>query len=67
MFFWGFPGDSVAKNLSASAGDTGWIPGERTPIGGNGNLKNPTERRAWRAIVHGDAKSWTQLSMHSCF
>ena len=25
--FWGFPGGAVVKNLPASAGDTGWIPG----------------------------------------
>ena len=34
---WGFPGGSVAKNLSASAGDKGSIPGsERSPGEGNG-------------------------------
>ena len=41
----------------------GWkdFPGE-----GNGNLlqnsENSTDRGAWQAIVHGAAKSWTQLS-----
>ena len=35
---------------------------------GNGNplqyfcLENPMDRRAWQVIVHGAAKSWTQLS-----
>ena len=44
-------------------------------IKGNGNplqnsyLKNPTDRGAWRATVHGIAKSWTRLkwlSTHTC-
>jgi len=26
------------------------------------SLQNPVDRGAWRAIVHGVAKSWTQLS-----
>ena len=36
--------------------------------GGNGNplqyscLETPMDRGAWRAIVHGVSKSWTQLS-----
>ena len=52
----------VVKNPSTSAGnvrDAGLIPGsERTPGGGHGNplqyscLENPTDRRAWQAIVH---------------
>ena len=34
---WGFPGGSVAKNLPASAGDKGLIPGSgRSPGEGNG-------------------------------
>ena len=65
----GLPGGTVVKNLPANAGDardTGLIPGwGRSPGGGNGNLlqdsclKNPMDRRAWRATVHGVAKSWT--------
>ena len=46
----GFPGDSVVKNLPASAGDMGVIPGlERSPREGNSNplqysyLGNPIE------------------------
>ena len=49
--------------------DTGSIPGlERSPGGGHGNplqyscLENPKDRGAWRATVHGVAKSWAQLS-----
>ena len=67
--FKGFPSDSVVKNLPANAGDTGLIPGSgRSPGEGNGNplqcscLGNPTDRRAWLAIVHGVAKGWTGLS-----
>ena len=62
----------VVKNLPANAGDirdVGPIQGSgRSPGGGNGNplqdlcLENPMDRGAWRATVHGVAKSWTQLS-----
>ena len=59
----GFPGGLVVKNLPASAGDTGSIPGSgRSPGEGNGNLlqysclENPMERGARRAAVHGVAK-----------
>ena len=55
--FKGFPGASVVKNLSASAGaigDTGSIPGLGRSFGeGNGNppqcscLRNPMDRGAW--------------------
>ena len=43
----------------------GW---EDSPREGNGYplqyscLENPMDRGAWRATVHGDARSWTQLS-----
>ena len=53
----GFPGDSVVKNLPASAVDTedsGSVPGSgRSPGEGNGNplqyscLGNPKDRGAW--------------------
>ena len=49
----------------------GSIPGSGgSPGEGNGNtlqyscLKNPMDRGAWRAIVHGVTKSQTGLSMH---
>ena len=57
----------VVKNPPAKAGDirdTGSIPGSgRSPGEGNGNplqyscLKNPMDRGAWWATVHGVAQS----------
>lgn len=42
---------------------------ERSPEGGHGShssilawRKNPTDKRAWQATVHGVAKRWTRLS-----
>ena len=62
----GFPGGSVVKNPPANAGDTGSIPGlGRSPGGGHSNplqysyLRNPMEREAYWAIVHGVVKSRT--------
>ena len=61
-----FPGGTVVKNLPANEGDTVSSPGlGRSPGGGNGNpleyscLKNPVDRGAWWATVHGVTKSWT--------
>ena len=55
----GFPGGSVVKNLPATAGDVGSIPGsERSPGEGNGSplqyscLENPMDRANWWATVH---------------
>ena len=63
----GFPDGSVTKESTCNAGDTGdvgLIPGSgRSPAEGNGNplqyssLGNPRDRGAWRATVHGVAKS----------
>ena len=62
----GFPGSSDGKESALSAGDLGSIPGlGRFPGKGNGNphqyscLENSIDRGAWRAIVHGVAKSQT--------
>ena len=62
------PGGSAVMNLPASAGDTGSIPGSgRSPGGGSCNplqcscLRNPMDRGAWWATVHGVAKTWTLL------
>ena len=69
----GFSDGAVVKNLPGKAGDprdVGLIPGSgRSPGVGNGNpcqyscLRNPLDRGAWWATVHGTAKSWTQKSM----
>ena len=58
----------MVKNPPVNAGDlrdVGLMPGwGRSPEGGHGNplqysyLENPMDRRAWRTIVHGVAKSW---------
>ena len=62
----------VIKKPPANTGDIrnwGSIPGSgRSPAGGHSNphrssyLENPMDRGAWRATVHGDTKSQTQLS-----
>ena len=62
----------VVKNLSANTDlrDMGLIPGSgRSPRGGNGTplqyscQKNPMDRGAWWAIVHGVTRSQMQLSI----
>ena len=65
----------MGKNPSArarGAEDTGSVPELGTSPGeGSGNpfqysfLKNATDRGAWQAIIHRDAKSQTRLSMHT--
>ena len=67
-----FPGGSVIKNLPVNAGEPGSVLGlGRSPRRGHGNplqyscLENPTDRGAWRATVHGVAKSWTRLKQLS--
>ena len=59
----GFPGGSVVKNPPANAGDVASISGSgRSHEGGHGNpfqyscLKNPMDKGAWWATVHGVAK-----------
>ena len=66
---WGFPDGLDGKESACNAGDPGSIPGSgRCPGEANGSqlqyscLKNSMDRVAWWAIVHGIAKSWTQLS-----
>ena len=58
-----FPGGSVVKKQPANAGNVGSIPGLGRPPGeGNGNplyyscLRNPINRGAWQATVHGVTK-----------
>ena len=72
----GFPGGTVVKNPPANAGDTrdaASIPGPgRSPGRGNGNpfqyscLKNPMDRGAWQATVHGVAKNQTRPKHVQC-
>ena len=66
---WSLPGGSDSKESACSAEDSGSIPGSgRSARGGNGNpnqyscLGNPMDRGSWQAMVHGGAKSRTQLS-----
>ena len=59
----GFSSSSVSKEFACNAGDVGSIPGSGKSSG-EGNvyqlqyscLKNFTDRRAWRATVHGGHK-----------
>jgi len=62
----GFPCSSNSKEFACNAGDLGSIPGSGRSSGeGNGNplqyscLENPMDRGAWRATIHGVAKSQT--------
>ena len=64
--WWGFPGGSAEKGSAYNAGDTrdvGLIPHHEDPLEEeNGNpfqysyLKNPMDRGAWQAIIHGGHK-----------
>ena len=63
-----FPGNSVVKNLPTKVAVAGSIPGSgRSPGEANGNplkyscLKNPMDRRAWWATVHGAGKDGHDL------
>ena len=66
---------SAGKEFTCNAGGLDSISGSgRSPVGGHGNpfqyscLENPMDRGDWQALVHGVAKSWTQLkqlSMHA--
>ena len=65
----GFLGGSDGKESACNSGDLGLIPGLGRFLGeGNSHpfqcfgLKNSMNRGTWQAIVHGVAKSWTQLS-----
>ena len=68
------PSGSEGKVSAYNAGDLGSISGSGRSSGeGNGNpfqyscLENSMDRGAWWAIVHGVAKSWTQLSDFTSF
>ena len=76
LCFWqsmdSLPWQLNCKEPAFNAGDTGdasSIPGSgRAPGEGNGNLfqysslRNPMDREAWWALIHGVAKNWTWLS-----
>ena len=56
----GLPGGSDSKESACNVVDLDSVPGSgRSPEGGHGNplqyscLKNPMDRGAWEAIVHG--------------
>ena len=64
-----FPGGSDGKASAYNVGNPGSIPGlGGTPGEGNGNplqytcLENPMDGGSWQPIVHGVAKSPTQLN-----
>ena len=57
----------VGKEFACNAGDWVWALGWEDPLEkgmtthSSSCLSNSTDREAWRAIVHGVAKSWTWL------
>ena len=57
--FQGFPGSSDGKESACNTRDQGLISGSGRSTEGNGNplqyscLKNPMDRRAWWATIHG--------------
>ena len=62
----GFPGGSDSNESACNAGDLGSIPVSRgSPGRGNGNplqyscLEHSMDRKAWWAVLHGVAESWT--------
>ena len=69
MLYMGFPDGSDGKESACNVGDPGLIPWlGRSPGEGNGYLlqysclENSMDRGAWKATVHGVAKSLTRLS-----
>ena len=67
--FLGFPGGTDGEESTCNVGILGSIPGlGKSPGGGHGNplqysfLRIPMDRGAWRATVHGVAKSRIRLS-----
>ena len=60
--------EACLQIVDAKMGVAMIMPSGRSPGGGNGNplqyscLGSSMDRGPWRAIVHGVAKTWTQLS-----
>ena len=68
VFYWRWLSGEESACDAGDVGDAGSIPGSgRSPGGGHGNppqyscLEHPMDREAWRAMVHGMAKSRTRL------
>ena len=64
--FLGFPGGSDGKESSCNAGDwiqsLGWEDPLEEGMATHTSIlawRSPMDREAWRATVHGFAKSWT--------
>ena len=59
----GFPGGSASKESACNVGDLGSIPGlGRSPVEGiSYPLQYPGLENSMDSVVHGVAKSWTQL------
>ena len=73
LSFNGLPCSSNGKESACNTGDPGSIPGSgRSSVEGNGNplqnscLESPMDRGAWRATIHGIAKSQTGLRDLTC-
>ena len=74
QMLYGFSGGSDSRESACNVGDLGSTPGwGRSPGEGNGYplqyscMKNPMDRGAWRATVHGVAESeTTEATEHKC-
>ena len=63
--FLDFPGSSDSKESMYDAGDLGWEDPLEEGMAAHSSIlawRNPMDRGAWWATVHGVAKSRTQLS-----
>ena len=72
-YYFSFPGGASGKEPTGDIRVVGSIPGlGRSPGEGNGSplqyscLKDPMDRGAWQATVHGVTESQTRLSIRAC-